>query len=137
MKHTCHAYGCETEVTQEMLMCKAHWGMVPSKLKQAIYSLRGKPEARKEWRHTAQQAINAVGMKENNMPPPLRREGMRYVCDMPEGYHSFAIVGETVIAAGANLPTIFFNPKTKQWEEPPLPQEPVKTFVQEPVVYAG
>jgi len=140
MTHTCHAYGCETQCADHLLMCKPHWDKVPSRLKQEIYALRGKlgvdPAAARKWRAKAQEAINAVGARENNFPPPIRRDGMRYVCDMPEGYHSFAIVGDTVFAAGANMPTLFFNPKTRQWEVPPLPAAPPE-YEQERAVHAS
>ncbi len=65
MKHYCHAYKCQTEVPPEMLMCRRHWGMVPSKLKSRVKKeyQRGQCETRQvsvEWLKAAREAINAV-----------------------------------------------------------------------------
>lgn len=37
MSHTCHAKGCRREVRPSLLMCLAHWRLVPKPLQLAVW----------------------------------------------------------------------------------------------------
>jgi hypothetical protein len=38
MTHVCHARGCDVPVPPEMLMCRAHWFRLPSKIRRAVWA---------------------------------------------------------------------------------------------------
>jgi len=65
MKHLCHAVGCTVEVPPKLLMCKAHWYMVPGDLRRRVWATYVKgQEIRKDpspdYFDAAQAAIDAV-----------------------------------------------------------------------------
>ena len=65
MNHHCHARGCVREVPPAMLMCRAHWFMVPAVLRRAIWAAyRPGQEDDKQpsaaWMDLADAAIQAV-----------------------------------------------------------------------------
>lgn len=37
MTHFCHAIGCYTPVSPQLLMCEPHWRKVPPELKRAVW----------------------------------------------------------------------------------------------------
>jgi hypothetical protein len=37
--HTCHAFDCKRPIPRRLLMCPAHWALVPSNLQAEIYRL--------------------------------------------------------------------------------------------------
>lgn len=37
MKHVCHAAACSIEVPPRMLMCRAHWALVPQDVQRAVW----------------------------------------------------------------------------------------------------
>lgn len=37
MGHTCHAIGCTVPVAPRLFMCRRHWYMVPSELRQRLW----------------------------------------------------------------------------------------------------
>jgi|HubBroStandDraft_2_1064218.scaffolds.fasta_scaffold01263_19 hypothetical protein len=72
--HTCHARDCETPVPPEMLMCFAHWRLVPRVIQRAVWAAYrvGQCDDKRpsEARHrAADAAIGAVARKEGK---PLR-----------------------------------------------------------------
>lgn len=64
--HHCHAMGCSTPCKPQLLMCPAHWRMVPKALKQEVYKhyqpgqVTGQVTPSKEWHTAANAAIQAV-----------------------------------------------------------------------------
>lgn len=69
--HRCHARFCSTSVPPRMLMCTAHWRMVPYRLQTDVWDayVPGQ-EVRKdptpEYLKAARAAINAVAEKEGH-----------------------------------------------------------------------
>ena len=37
MKHECHATGCKNHIPPAMLMCRAHWFMVPKNIRDEVW----------------------------------------------------------------------------------------------------
>lgn len=69
MSHLCHATACKAAVPPKMFMCRKHWFMVPSDLRDAIWATyRPGQETTKdpspEYIETAREAIAAVARKE-------------------------------------------------------------------------
>jgi hypothetical protein len=69
MVHTCHAVGCEKPVPPKMLMCKRHWYMVPSSLRERVWATyRPGQEVRKdpspEYMEAHKAAVRAVAEQE-------------------------------------------------------------------------
>lgn len=65
MTHTCHAAGCDVPVSPSLLMCPAHWRLVPRALQQAVWAAyrRGQEIDKRpspEYLAAAQAAIGAV-----------------------------------------------------------------------------
>lgn len=65
MKHHCHARNCNVGVPPEMLMCRAHWALVPKAIQQAIWRhyRPGQCDDKrpsKAWLDAADAAIEAV-----------------------------------------------------------------------------
>lgn len=74
MAHHCHARGCDTTVPPEMLMCKAHWFRLPSKIRRAVWMTYREGQCddkspSKEWHEAADAAIGYVAALEDE---PLR-----------------------------------------------------------------
>lgn len=71
MKHTCHAYGCTTEVRPTLLMCLTHWRMVPQGLKVLVWK-HYRPgqcddkDPSAAWHAAADRAIAAVAAAEGH-----------------------------------------------------------------------
>lgn len=68
MSHTCHAYGCSTDVKPEMFMCQYHWRRVPQILQRRIWSLYRPGQCddkniTREYGIAAKQAIRSVAAK--------------------------------------------------------------------------
>lgn len=67
--HHCHADGCDTAVPPRMLMCKPHWRMVPSSLKDAVWAeytpgQERRKDPTRDYLTAAQAAVDAVARKE-------------------------------------------------------------------------
>lgn len=67
--HRCHAEGCQTPVSPRMLMCKPHWRLVPSDLKDAVWAQyvpgqERRKDPTREYLNVAQAAVDAVAAKE-------------------------------------------------------------------------
>jgi hypothetical protein len=67
--HICHALGCKVEVPPKMLMCRAHWAMVPRALQREVWAkyvpgqeIRKDPT--EEYLDVMKRAINAVAKRE-------------------------------------------------------------------------
>ncbi len=63
MIHRCHVPGCKVEVSPRLLMCPAHWSLVPEVVGAAVYAhcthKRGeRPSA--QWMRAAYNAIAIV-----------------------------------------------------------------------------
>jgi hypothetical protein len=39
MKHTCHAFGCEVEVSEKMFMCKPQWYILTKAMRDKVWDL--------------------------------------------------------------------------------------------------
>lgn len=68
-RHTCHARGCDEPVPPRLLMCRAHWRMVPKRLKDAVWQhyRRGQEVDKRptvSYLDAAGAAIKAVAAKE-------------------------------------------------------------------------
>jgi hypothetical protein len=76
--HLCHARGCKTPVPRRMLMCRAHWAMVPRDLQERVWATyqEGQEEGRapvtEAWQQAACDAIDAVVAKEAAAPRESR-----------------------------------------------------------------
>ena len=69
MAHTCHARDCNVHVSPAVLMCRAHWHMVPRALQRAVYATYRPGQERtkapsEEYVAAAKAAIAAVALKE-------------------------------------------------------------------------
>jgi hypothetical protein len=69
MGHRCHATGCDKAVPPRLLMCKAHWYMVPPELRARVwFTYRPGQETDKdpspEYLEAMRAAIDAVAKKE-------------------------------------------------------------------------
>ena len=69
IEHHCHALGCKTLVPPELLMCLKHWRMVPKDIQKRVWAhyRDGQCDDKnpsKEWHQAADEAINAVAIKE-------------------------------------------------------------------------
>ncbi len=69
MTHLCHAKRCEVSVPPKMLMCRSHWFMVPLTIRHRVWACfrPGQEEDKnpsQEWRQAADEAIQAVFLKE-------------------------------------------------------------------------
>jgi hypothetical protein len=67
--HTCHAEGCDVRVPPRMLMCRAHWFMVPKTLRGRVWATYVHGQERRkdptpEYLEAAQAAIDAVAAAE-------------------------------------------------------------------------
>ena len=69
MVHECHARGCGVAVRPELLMCAAHWRIVPARIKAAVWAnyrvgqcSDKKPS--KAWHDAADEAIKFVAAYE-------------------------------------------------------------------------
>lgn len=67
--HTCHAKGCNREVPPKLLMCTAHWRMVPRDLQRKVWlhyvpGQEIKKNPTREYLEVMRAAIQAVAMKE-------------------------------------------------------------------------
>ena len=65
MNHTCHVNRCDKRVPPRMLMCRAHWRLVPPVMQRAVYdSYRpGQCDDRgpsRDWLRVARTALNHV-----------------------------------------------------------------------------
>lgn len=63
--HHCHANNCTAATSPRMLMCAAHWRMVPKALQQAVYDAYRPGQERDKnpslaWVRAARAAINSV-----------------------------------------------------------------------------
>lgn len=70
--HVCHADGCGQKVPPAMFMCKRHWFMVPTGLRNRIWALyepgqEQTKDASREYLRTAHEAIQAVAAKEGRL----------------------------------------------------------------------
>lgn len=71
-KHRCHALCCTAAVPPEMLMCRAHWKMVPKSVQRDVWAnyRRGQCDDKSpsaEWCSAADLAITHVALKEGIM----------------------------------------------------------------------
>jgi hypothetical protein len=72
LKHTCHARGCNVSVPPEMLFCRPHWGIVPLKIRNAVWQSyrvgqcddKNPSEA---WHEAADAAIGYVASREGEV----------------------------------------------------------------------
>lgn len=67
--HECHAIGCSKSVPPKMLMCSAHWALVPRELQRQVWSAYVPGQEVKKnptpmYLDIMQQAIRAVARKE-------------------------------------------------------------------------
>ena len=67
--HTCHAQGCEAQISPGLLMCLRHWRMVPLALKRAVSHAYAPGEERTKsasgtYLQAARAAIAVVAEKE-------------------------------------------------------------------------
>jgi hypothetical protein len=67
MKHPCRAVGCEEQVDEKYLMCRAHWAQVPPPIQAAVLEhwrdWRANPEnlgLRRCWLYAARLAIRSL-----------------------------------------------------------------------------
>jgi hypothetical protein len=72
VSHTCHARGCTKRVPPKMLMCLAHWKMVPLALQREVWrTYKPGQEITKdptgEYLDAADAAIDAVAQKERTL----------------------------------------------------------------------
>lgn len=72
MKHTCHAYGCQTPCPPSKLMCLAHWRQVPKALQDAVYAAYQPGQERSKtpsaaWLLAAFMAIDFLAVKEGRI----------------------------------------------------------------------
>jgi hypothetical protein len=72
--HHCHARGCATAVPPEMLMCRAHWRMVPRAVQRAVWAAYRPGQCADKrpseaWHRAADAAIGYVARAEGR---PLR-----------------------------------------------------------------
>lgn len=79
MRHTCHAQRCGKAVPPKLLMCLAHWRMVPGELQRAVRaSYRPDQEIDKrpsrDYLAAARAAIEAVAAKEAALGLPIQEE---------------------------------------------------------------
>lgn len=82
MAHSCHANGCNKPCRPELLMCPAHWRMVPEDVQRAVYAhyrhgqcVDMRPS--QEWFNAAQEAIACVADAENKPMSRRQREFLR------------------------------------------------------------
>lgn len=73
--HHCHARDCMVAVPPEMLMCKRHWFMVPSRIRSAVWNTYRPGQCddkspSRDWHQAASAAIGAVARREGK---PLTR----------------------------------------------------------------
>jgi Tfp pilus assembly protein PilO len=60
--HTCHAFDCKKPVARRLLMCRAHWAMVPSNIQAEVLRFyqpgqeQGKVRPSQEWLRAARLA---------------------------------------------------------------------------------
>jgi hypothetical protein len=67
--HRCHAEGCTRRVPPNLLMCKPHWFMVPSAVRDEVWATyrRGQEITKTptdEYMVAYHKAVNAVAVKE-------------------------------------------------------------------------
>lgn len=67
--HRCHAEGCDAKVPPAMFMCKRHWFMVPTGLRNRVWELYEpgqeiSKDASAEYIAVAREAIAAVAARE-------------------------------------------------------------------------
>lgn len=82
MAHTCHARGCGAHVKPELLMCFAHWRLVPSKIQRAVWAAyrpgqcddKNPSEA---WHEAADAAIGWVAMREGHSVRTSEADALR------------------------------------------------------------
>jgi hypothetical protein len=72
MTHTCHAVGCSIETMPELLMCAAHWRLVPVRLRQRVYATYrpgqcDDKEPSWAWHAAADWAIASVAQQEGRL----------------------------------------------------------------------
>ena len=68
-KHPCHAIGCEVDIAPKLLMCPAHWRLVPRALQRAVWDTYvERQEIRKdpsdEYMVAQRAAVEAVAKRE-------------------------------------------------------------------------
>jgi hypothetical protein len=65
MSHDCPIEGCQQRVPNYKLLCGAHWLLVPTPLKRAVYAAwkNGKGAGSEEHREACQAAIDFVHAK--------------------------------------------------------------------------
>lgn len=72
MSHKCAAFNCQEIVPDRMLMCRRHWYMVPTRIRNDVWrhykpgQESGKTEASLAYRYAIGEAISAVRIKERN-----------------------------------------------------------------------
>lgn len=71
-EHKCHATACNTPVPPRMLMCAAHWSMVPKDLQNSVLAnyRHGQCDDKRpsrEWSRAAFAAICAVADREGRV----------------------------------------------------------------------
>lgn len=70
-RDACRAVGCREPVPPQLLMCRAHWSMVPKKIQNWVWSTyQGGEQRRDEWVEAATEAIRAVAEAEGRPVPP-------------------------------------------------------------------
>jgi hypothetical protein len=89
MSHVCHVFQCEKTIPPRMLMCRAHWEMVPPDLQDAVNANFNpaqckqsgvRPLPTREWLKAARQALTWA----ERGPPP----DWSVVCrDVPDIVH--------------------------------------------------
>lgn len=68
--HYCHAKGCAASCPPRMLMCRAHWSMVPGDLQRSVYATVKERDPRSidatwaPWWRASERAIAAVALAE-------------------------------------------------------------------------
>lgn len=69
MSHRCHATGCNLKIPPRLLMCKAHWFMVPAPIRDWVWGTykpgqEVKKNPSEEYMNAYRAAVNAVDKKE-------------------------------------------------------------------------
>jgi hypothetical protein len=101
-KHLCHAVGCKRPCPPRMLMCKAHWRIVPKALQDAVWATyRPGQETTKTpsdaYLAAAQAAIDAVAAKEQKTEPDTTSEPACQICHQVAQLHPW---GRDLLCAG-------------------------------------
>lgn len=91
-KHTCHAIACNAVCPPAYLMCRAHWYMVPEKLRADVLTTVRKrdgssiDETWAPWWKAAHRAIAAVALREGHFTQEAHDEFIQHEDAVAEGF---------------------------------------------------